>query len=374
VPDAVQRCRDAGIKVIMITGDHPRTARAIARRVGLVRTEAPLVIIGDQLRLMSDTQLQLAVAAPEIVFARVTADQKMRIVAALQARKEIVAVTGDGVNDAPALRKADIGIAMGITGTDVAREAADIVLMDDNFASIVAAVEEGRAIFDNIRKFLTYILTHNIAELVPYLAFVLFRIPLPLTIIQILAIDLGTDTLPALALGAERPDPGVMQRPPRPVGERLLGPALLARASLFLGVLEAVAAMAAFFFVLDRGGWEYGRSLGPSDPLYLQATAACLSAIIVMQVVNVFLCRDERTSAFSFGFFSNPLILWGIVAEVTLILLIDYTPWGNLIFGTAPLAPAVWMFLIPFALALLALEELRKWIVRRGRAVIARSG
>jgi magnesium-transporting ATPase (P-type) len=374
VSDAVQRCRDAGIKVIMITGDHPRTARAIARRVGLVRTEAPLVIIGDQLRLMSDTQLQLAVAAPEIVFARVTADQKLRIVAALQARKEIVAVTGDGVNDAPALRKADIGIAMGITGTDVAREAADIVLMDDNFASIVAAVEEGRAVFDNIRKFLTYILTHNIAELVPYLVFVLFRIPLPLTIIQILAIDLGTDTLPALALGAERPDPGVMQRPPRPVGERLLGLALLARASLFLGVLEAVAAMAAFFFVLDRGGWEYGRSLGLSDPLYLQATAACLSAIIVMQVVNVFLCRDERTSAFSSGFFSNPLILWGIVAEVTLILLIDYTPWGNLIFGTAPLAPAVWVFLIPFALALFALEEVRKWMVRRGRAVIARSG
>ena len=360
----MQRCRDAGIKVIMITGDHPRTASAVARRVGLVRTEAPLVIIGDQLRLMSDTQLQLAVAAPEIVFARVTADQKMRIVVALKARKEIVAVTGDGVNDAPALRKADIGIAMGITGTDVAREAADIVLMDDNFASIVAAVEEGRAVFDNIRKFLTYILTSNIPEIVPYLAFVLFRIPLPLTIIQILAVDLGTDMLPALALGAERPDPGVMQRPPRPVGERLLGRALLARAYLFLGIFEAAAAMAAFFFVLEGGGWEYGRSLDASDPLYLQATAACLSAIIVMQVVNVFLCRDDRTSAFSFGFFSNPLILWGIVTEVTLILLIDYTPWGNLIFGTAPLAPAVWVFLIPFALAMFALEELRKWMVR----------
>lgn len=366
VPQAVQRCRGAGIKVIMITGDHPRTATAIARQIGLVRTDQPFVITGDHLRRMSDTQLQLAVSKPEIVFARVTADQKMRIVGALKARKEIVAVTGDGVNDAPALRRADIGIAMGVAGTDVARESADMVLMDDNFASIVAAVEEGRAVFDNIRKFLTYILTHNIAELVPYLAFVLFRIPLPLTIIQILAIDLGTDTLPALALGAERPDPGVMQRPPRPVGERLLGPALLARACLFLGVLESVAAMAAFFYVLRGAGWNYGEPLFASDPLYLQATTACLSAIIVMQVVNVFACRDDRASTFSFGLFSNPLILVGIAAEIALILLIDYTPWGNLLFGTAPIPLDVWLFVIPFALGMLALEEARKWIVRRG--------
>lgn len=365
VPRAVQRCRSAGIKVIMITGDHPRTAVAIACQIGLVGTDQPVVITGDHLRRMSDTQLQLAVSKPEIVFARVTADQKMRIVGALKARKEIVAVTGDGVNDAPALRRADIGIAMGVAGTDVARESADMVLMDDNFASIVAAVEEGRAVFDNIRKFLTYILTHNIAELVPYLAFVLFRIPLPLTVIQILAIDLGTDTLPALALGAERPDPGVMQRPPRPVGERLLGPALLARAGLFLGVIESVAAMAAFFYVLRGAGWSYGEPLSGNDPLYLQATTACLSAIIVMQVVNVFACRDDRASALSFGLFSNPLILTGIAAEITLILLIDYTPLGNLLFGTAPIALDVWLFVIPFAFGMLALEEGRKWIARR---------
>ncbi|MBI3607158.1 MAG: cation-transporting P-type ATPase [Nitrospirae bacterium] len=364
VPEAIRTCREAGIKVIMVTGDHPHTAEAIARQIGLVHTSRPLVIIGEQLGRMSDTQLQLAISAPEIIFARVAADQKMQIVSALQAKKEIVAMTGDGVNDAPALRQADIGIAMGIAGTDVAREAADMVLMDDNFASIVAAVEEGRAAFDNIRKFLTYILTSNIPEIVPYLAFVLFRIPLPLTIIQILAVDLGTDMVPALALGAEPPHPRIMQRPPRPRGERLLSRSLILRAYVFLGVIEAAAAMAAYFFVLERGGWEYGRSLGPSDPLYLQATTACLSAIIVMQVVNVFLCRDDRTPSFAYGFFSNPLILWGIVTEVTLILLIDYTPWGNLIFGTAPLAPAVWVLLIPFAVAMLALEELRKWMVR----------
>ena len=220
------------------------------------------------------------------------------------------------MNDAPALKTADIGIAMGIAGTDVAKEAADLILLDDNFASIVAAIEEGRAVFENIRKFLTYILSSNIPELVPYLAFVLFRIPLPLTIIQILAVDLGTDMLPALALGAEKPDPGVMQRPPRARNERLLSWGLLARAYLFLGVLEAAAAMAVFFFVLDAAGWHYGVSLDRADPLYLQATTACLATIVVMQMMNVFLCRHPSKSSLSFGLFDNRYILLGLAAEL----------------------------------------------------------
>lgn len=365
VPDAIARCHTAGIRIIMVTGDHPRTGLAIARQIGLIRSEQPLVVDGEQLRLMSPTQLQLALDAPEILFARVAAEQKMRIVEALKKKGEIVAVTGDGVNDAPALKTADIGIAMGISGTDVAKEAADIILLDDNFASIVAAIEEGRAVFENIRKFLTYILSSNIPELVPYLAFVLFRIPLPLTIIQILAVDLGTDMLPALALGAEKPDPAVMQRPPRAPNERLLSWGLIARAYLFLGVLEAAAAMLAFFFVLDAAGWHYGQLLDRFDPVYLQATSACLATIVVMQVINVFLCRHPRRSLLACGFGGNGYLWLGIVAELAVIVVILYTPSGNWLFGTAAIGGTTWLLAIACAALMCVLEELRKLSIRR---------
>ena len=374
VPAAIARCVEAGIRVIMITGDHPHTAVAIGREIGLLRTADPVVIGGDRLRRMSPAQLQLALDAPEILFARVAAEQKMLIVEALRKKGETVAVTGDGVNDAPALKVADIGIAMGIAGTDVAREAADIILLDDNFASIVDAIEEGRAVFDNIRKFLTYILSSNIPELVPYLAFVLFRIPLPLTIIQILAVDLGTDMLPALALGAEKPDPAVMRRPPRRRDEALLSWGLLARAYLFLGVLEAAAAMAVFWLVLDGAGWRYGEVLATTDPLYLVATTACLATIVVMQVMNLFLCRHPLKSILTTRFPPNRLIWAGIAAEVAVILAIVYTPAGNWLFGTAPLAGAVWLLMLPFALLMLGAEELRKAIARRSSVGPASAG
>jgi calcium-translocating P-type ATPase len=365
VSAAIANCRSAGIKVIMVTGDHPVTAEAIAREIGLVRSETPVVLRGDSLPRMTKTQLQLALDAPEILFARVTAEQKMLIVQALQRKGEIVAVTGDGVNDAPALKAADIGIAMGVTGTDVAKEAADMILLDDNFASIVSAVEEGRAVFENLRKFLTYILTSNIPELMPYLAFVLFRIPLPLTVIQILAVDLGTDMLPALALGAEAPQPGLMQQPPRPRTERLLHWPLLIRAYLWLGMMEAAVSLAAFFYVLNGGEWNYGDVLGRQDPLYLQATTACLAGIVLSQVINIFLCRHPSQSGFRFGSISNPLLLWGIALEVGLILWIVYTPWGNEWFGTAPLAYEVWIFVIPLVFVMGIAEEARKWLFRR---------
>ena len=348
----------------MVTGDHPHTALAIGRQIGQIQSETPVIITGEQLRKLSEIQLRLALDAPDIIFARVGADQKMRIVSALKKKKHVVAVTGDGVNDAPALKMADIGIAMGVIGTDVAKEAADMILLDDNFASIVAAIEEGRAVYDNIRKFLTYILTSNIPELVPYLAFALFKIHLPLTIIQILAVDLGTDMLPALGLGAAASLRHYAQAP-RTRQERLLNWPLLLRAYLFLGVLEAAAAMAAYSFVLHEGGWLWGERLGNHAPLYLQATTACLSAIILMQVVNVFLCKTPERSLFGAHIFTNRLLLWGVAMEIALILVIVYTPWGHLVFGTTSISPSVWSFMLPCAVGMLLLEEVRKWVAVR---------
>lgn len=366
VHEAVGRCHSAGLRVIMCTGDHPRTALAVGREIDMIRSASPRVMTGDEVRQMSAASLQIALDAPEVIFARVTAEQKMIIVQALQAKGEIVAVTGDGVNDAPALRMADIGIAMGLSGTDVAREAADIVLLDDHFGTIVNAIEEGRTVYENIRKFITYILTSNIPELIPYLAFVLFRIPLPLTVIQILAVDLGTDMLPALALGAEKPSADVMQRPPRPRAERLLSGGLLARAYLFLGPLEALGALATFFFVLHGFGWQYGETLALGDPRYLQATSACLMAIVLAQMVNLFVCRHPRLPAWHFPLFENRWLLAGLASEVVLMAVILYTPWGNRLFGTAPLPLAVFLYALPFAFFLGLAEETRKWFIRRG--------
>jgi calcium-translocating P-type ATPase len=351
VPAAIERCRGAGIRVVMVTGDHPQTAVAIGREIGLFRAGDPHVVTGDQIARMSDAQIWAALEAPDVLFARVGAHQKLRIVTTLQRHRAVVAATGDGVNDAPALRAADIGIAMGVTGTDVARQAADMVLLDDNFASIVYGIEEGRAVYDNIRKFLTYILTSNVPELVPYLAFAFFRMPLALTILQILAVDLGTDIVPALGLGAEKAETGVMERPPRLRQDRVITPALLIRAYLVLGGFEAVAAMAAFVFVLPRAG-------------YVPATTACLGAIVVMQIINVHLCRSSRESIVTSARQWNPLIAAGIATEIALMLGIAYTAVGNAIFATGPIDIRAWLFMLPFAAAMLAAEELRKWFVR----------
>lgn len=364
VPQALEQCRSAGIRVIMITGDAGPTAAAIAREIGLIAGE-PYIIEGRECTIMPDEQLRAALGRDNLIFARMSPQNKMHIVSLLIEQGHRVAVTGDGVNDAPALRKAHVGIAMGLSGTSVAREAADIVLLDDNFASIVHAIEEGRTVFGNIRNFITYIFASNIPELVPYIGYVMFGIPLPLTIMQILAVDLGTDMIPALALGSERPSPDIMRRPPRPKSERLLTRGVLTRAYLFLGLFEALAGMAAYFYVMRGGGWSWPHAVAPTSLLYLQATTACLAGIIVTQVANVFTCRSPVLSITTLGFFSNPLVLIGVASELALTGLIIYTPPGNAIFGCAPVGINVWLLLIPFALLLLSADEVRKHFVRR---------
>jgi Ca2+-transporting ATPase len=313
---------------------------------------------------MDDTALK-ELLRQEVIFARMTPEQKMRVVSAFKDLGEVVAVTGDGVNDAPALKKADIGVAMGMRGSDVAKAAAAMILIDDNFASIVHAIEEGRAVYANIKKFVTYIFSSNIPEIIPFLAFVLFRIPLPLTVMQILAVDLGTDLVPALGLGTESPEPGTMDKPPRPKNKKLLDLPLLLRAYCFLGPLEAVASMAAFFLIYWQAGWKPGAPLVDSGILYRTATTMTLAGIVLSQVGNVLACRTERESVFRVGLSSNRLVLWGILSELCIITILVYTPVLQRIFGLAPLGAQDWLFLLAFAPLLLFADEVRKFIVRR---------
>lgn len=364
VPQALKECHSAGIKVIMITGDAGPTAAAIAREIGLITGE-PVIIEGRECAGMPDEQLRAELKKDNLIFARMSPQNKMHVVSLLIEDGHRVAVTGDGVNDAPALKKAHVGIAMGLAGTSVAREAADIVLLDDNFASIVHAIEEGRAVFENIRNFITYIFASNIAELIPFIGYILFGIPLPLTIMQILAVDLGTDMFPALALGSEKPSPDIMQRPPRPKNERLLTKGVLIRAYLYLGMLEALAGMSAYFYVMHQGGWSWAQPLAPASTLYLQATTACLAGIIVTQIANVFACRSPNVSIITLGIFSNRLVLAGIATEVLLAAFIIYTPLGNSLFASAPIGADVWLLLIPLAMLLLVTDETRKYFVGR---------
>ncbi len=367
VPDAVAKCKRAGIKIIMITGDDKITAEAIARNVRIIETSDPQIVEGSELDKMNRGQILEILKSREILFARALPKHKLDVVMALKELGETVAVTGDGVNDGPALKEADIGIAMGKMGTDVAKETADMILVDDNFASIVNAVEEGRAVFDNIRRFASYVLTSNIPEIVPYISYILLGIPLPLSVIQILTVDLGTDIGPAVALGTEKPEADAMIRPPRKRDERILNRSILLRSYGLIGHMQALAGMAGYYWILKRGGWEWGMQLALTDPLYMKATTMCLAAIIVMQIANVLACRTTVESVFKAGLFTNINVLYGIASEIILITIIVYTPWAQKIFGTASLSAEEWLFFVPFAICLFATEEMRKIILRRKR-------
>ncbi len=361
---AIQKCHRAGIRVIMMTGDDGLTASSIARKIGICQSVEPRVITGTDLVRLSDAELAAALKQ-EVIFARMTPALKLKVVTALQAQGHVVAVTGDGVNDAPALKKADIGIAMGLSGTDVAKDTADMILSDDNFASIVAAVEEGRAIYDNIRKFATYVFTSNMPEAVPYVLMLFSRglIPLPLTLMQILSIDLGTDMLPAIALGAEKPQAEMMQSPPRTLSEPLLNKAMIIRSLLWLGIIESVAAMAGYFVV----NWQFGfprLPLAAEGHVYAMATTMVLTTIVACQIGNVLSCRSERQSIFTLGIWTNRLAVIGIAVEVGLLMILTFVPFLQHIFNLAPLPVVDYAIALVWVPVLIGLEEIRKWRLR----------
>ncbi|HET9325313.1 MAG TPA: cation-transporting P-type ATPase [Candidatus Eisenbacteria bacterium] len=365
VSAAMAQCRRAGIRVIMVTGDDPRTAANIAARVGL---QVNRVVTGKELADLPREALHDLVRGPNALVARASPSDKLLVVQALRELQEIVVVTGDGVNDAPALKAAHVGVAMGRRGTEVAREAAAMVVTDDNFASIVVAIEHGRSVYANVGKFVTYIFASNVPELVPFLAAVFFGLPLPLTVMQILAVDLGTDLLPALALGAERPEPDIMDQPPRPRTERLLPASRLMHAYAFLGLAEAALSMFGFFSVYWTAGWRPGLPMAGEGSLYSRATTMTLAGIVAGQIGNVFACRTQRESVLKVGLFSNPLVAIGVGCEVVLLLALIHVPFLARAFGLAPLHLRDWALLLTFPLMILGLEEGRKWLIRVLRA------
>jgi calcium-translocating P-type ATPase len=379
VREAVERCHSAGIRVIVITGDHPLTAAAIASRVGIGGTRPRVIDAGDIDHTRERELEELLAEGQELVFARAAPEAKLQIAEALSAQGHVVAMTGDGVNDAPALRRADIGVAMGLSGTDVAREAATMVLTDDDFATIVVAVEAGRRVYDNVRKFIQYIFAHATPEVVPFLlyAFSGGLIPLPLTVMQLLAFDVGSETLPSLALAREPAEPGLMQRPPRPRSEGVIRGPMLVRSWLFLGAIVAALQMGGFFYVLSRAGWHPGDPVGAGQPLhraYLQATTMSFLGMIAGQIGTAFAVRTERASLRQIGVFSNRYLLGAIAAELALAAVFVYAPAMQSLLGTEALPARYLLLLLPYPLIVWGADELRRWVVRRRAAAGSHPG
>ncbi|MDK9495966.1 cation-transporting P-type ATPase [Streptomyces katrae] len=369
VAAAVRRCHEAGLTVHIVTGDNGATAAAVARAVGI---GTPRLQVVAQSEAVDDHELDhlLRQDGTEIVFARSSPETKLKVADALRAHGRIVAMTGDGVNDAPALHRAHIGVAMGRSGTDVAREASTMVLTDDDFATIVTAIESGRRVYDNVRKFIVYIFAHLTPEVVPFLVFALSAgaVPLPLTVLQILAIDLGTETLPALALGRERAEPGIMSRPPRTSSQSVINKDMLVRSWGWLGTVSAALVMTGFFYVLWRAGWHPGDPTGPGSPLhhaYLTATTATFAGIVTCQVGTAIAARTDHAALRDIGLFTNPLLLAGIAFELVFTAALVYVPPLQHLFGTAALPLDVVLLIAVFPPLVWGSDELRRWARRR---------
>lgn len=416
VPDAVAKCKSAGIKVIMVTGDHPITAEAIAKNVGIISKESntleslakslgkspddltdtdkekvnAAVVHGSKLKEMEENDIdKLLEDHREIVFARTSPQQKLIIVEAFQRAGQIVAVTGDGVNDSPALKKADIGIAMGIAGSDVSKEAADMILLDDNFASIVTGVEEGRLIFDNLKKSIAYTLTSNIPEISPFLFFIMLSIPLPLGTVTILFIDLGTDLWPAISLAYEKAESDIMKRKPRdPLGDRLVNERLISVSYGQIGMIQASAGFFTYFVIMAENGfrpvrliglrkdWDdqdfdavedsYGQQWSYTDRKILEYTchSAFFVSIVIVQWADVIICKTRKLSVFQQGM-TNWVLNTGIMFETCLAAFLCYCPGMEVALRVYPLRIWWWFPAMPFSLLIWIYDEIRRYLLRK---------
>merc|ERR1719370_577636 len=413
VPDAVAKCRSAGIKVIMVTGDHPITAKAIAKSVGIIsegnetvedianRLNIPVeevnpreahaaVVHGGELKDLGEEQIdEILIHHTEIVFARTSPQQKLIIVEGCQRMGAIVAVTGDGVNDSPALKKADIGVAMGIAGSDVSKQAADMILLDDNFASIVTGVEEGRLIFDNLKKSIAYTLTSNIPEITPFLFFIMFNIPLPLGTVTILCIDLGTDLLPAISLAYEQAESDIMKRQPRdPVRDRLVNERLISLAYGQIGMIQALAGFVNYFIILMMNGffpskllgirveWDdrsnnaledsYGQewTYGQRKIVEFTCHTAFFTSIVIVQWADLLISKTRRLSIFQQGM-KNKVLIAGLFEETLLATFLSYCPGMDAGLRMYPLMWMWWIVPMPFSLIIWLYDETRKYLIRR---------
>ena len=413
VPDAVTKCRSAGIKVIMVTGDHPITAKAIAKSVGIIsegsetvedianRLSIPVeevnprearaaVVHGGELKDMGESDIdEILIHHTEIVFARTSPQQKLIIVEGCQRMGAIVAVTGDGVNDSPALKKADIGVAMGIAGSDVSKQAADMILLDDNFASIVTGVEEGRLIFDNLKKSIAYTLTSNIPEISPFLLFILADIPLPLGTVTILCIDLGTDMVPAISMAYEEAESDIMKRMPRnPFTDKLVNERLISVAYGMIGMIQASAGFFVYLVILAENGfkpdrllglrraWDskaindlqdsYGQEWTYKDRKILEYTChtAFFVSIVVVQWADLIICKTRKLSVFQQGM-NNWVMNFGLVFETLLAAFLSYTPGMDKGLKMYPLKFSWWLPALPFSLLIFVFDETRKFLLRR---------
>ena len=352
VKEAIQKCNEAGIRVVMITGDHKITALAIAAQLGITGK----AITGEELEKL-DLDREVEHIA---IYARVNPEHKLRIVDALKKKGHIVAMTGDGINDAPALKKADIGVAMGITGTDVAKEASNMVLTDDNFSSIVNAVEEGRSVYDNIRKSMECLLSSNLAEVLVVFLGVMLGLPLPILAIQLLWINLATDGLPALSLAVEPAEPDIMKRKPRNPKQGILTRFVMLR-MLSIGIIMMIGTLGLYAFILRVGGQFPGTTLDSESYLYMYATTMAFTTLMMFQMFNVLNCRSEKHLLYKLGFWSNPRMLLAIGVSIILQVIVLYTPLRSW-FKTVPLTMSDWILIIIISCSVLVIGELMKFI------------